>query len=57
VTHQLDHKNGGWYSAVAADGSVIPNLEKSDAWTDPYHQARALITVAERLDKMINRSE
>ncbi len=43
--HQVDRTHGGWYATVERDGSAIPGRAKSDAWTDPYHQARALMHV------------
>jgi mannobiose 2-epimerase len=50
--HQIDAQAGGWYPEVEADGSEIPGLNKSDAWTDPYHQGRALMNVSRRLEHM-----
>ncbi len=46
---QTDHTYGGWHAAVSREGEPPPGRAKSDAWTDPYHQARALFTVAETL--------
>ena len=42
---QTDARHGGWRSAVEPDGSPMPGRAKSDAWTDPYHQGRALMNV------------
>lgn len=50
--HQVDSHNGGWYPAVAADGAARPGLNKSDSWTDPYHQGRALMNVSARLQAL-----
>ncbi len=50
--HQIDSVHGGWYKSVKADGSPIAGLQKSDAWTDPYHQGRALINVSDRLEHL-----
>jgi mannobiose 2-epimerase len=47
--HQVDGHNGGWYPAVAEDGAPKPGRNKSDSWTDPYHQGRALMNVSARL--------
>lgn len=44
---QLDHAHGGWWPEVQRDGTPYPNQRKSDSWTDPYHQARALHHVIE----------
>lgn len=43
---QLDRVNGGWHPHVDRDGRPRPG-PKSDGWTDPYHQARALLRLAE----------
>jgi mannobiose 2-epimerase len=50
--HMIDQKNGGWYSRVKADGSVIPGLVKSDRWTEGYHQGRSMLRVSERLREL-----
>lgn len=47
--HQTDEESGGWRAMVEPDGKPIPGLAKSDAWTDPYHQGRALMNVLDRL--------
>jgi mannobiose 2-epimerase len=46
---QVDRARAGWRRDVAADGKPDPAQTKSDAWTDPYHQGRALMNVAESL--------
>ena len=46
---QVDHRHGGWHSEIAADGSVASGQRKSHPWKDPYHQARALWEVSDRL--------
>ena len=43
---QLDHVNGGWHPHVDRRGRPRPG-PKSDSWTDPYHQARALMRLAD----------
>ena len=50
--HQVDAQHGGWYKSVSRDGSPIPGQGKSDSWTDPYHQGRALLNVTNRLDDL-----
>lgn len=50
--HQVDARHGGWRKRVAADGSPIPGLVKSDAWTEGYHQGRALMHAAAWLGEM-----
>jgi len=39
--HMIDYDHKGWRPAVKEDGSQISNLNKSDAWTEGYHQGRA----------------
>jgi mannobiose 2-epimerase len=48
---QIDHKNGGWWPLVRANGTPISRL-KTDLWTECYHQARAMLTVSHRLRKL-----
>ncbi len=53
--HQLDKVNGGWYSYVTPDGSAPTNgaeRNKTDQWTEGYHQGRALLNVAALLKKL-----
>ena len=47
--HQLDTDNGGWFSQTDEAGAPDRRKPKSDAWTDPYHQARALWHVIDGL--------
>jgi cellobiose epimerase len=49
--HGIDRTDGGWYPQLDNDGNAIPTL-KSDAWTDCYHQARAMLNVSARLRKL-----
>jgi mannobiose 2-epimerase len=46
---QLDTDNGGWFAATDEAGAPDRRKPKSDAWTDPYHQARALWHVIDGL--------
>lgn len=48
---QTDAGQGGWHAAIDANGKPRPG-PKSGPWTDPYHQARALITCSTRLRKL-----
>ena len=50
--HQIDATHGGWYPTVNADGTPQPRRAKSDAWTEGYHQGRAMLNVSERLRKL-----
>lgn len=40
--HMIDYDHKGWLPAVNEDGSPISGLDKSDAWTEGYHQGRAI---------------
>jgi mannobiose 2-epimerase len=40
---QIDSRNRGWFPSVEKDGKPRPGQTKSNAWTDPYHQGRALM--------------
>lgn len=46
---QCDSLHSGWFSATDEDGTPQRKRPKSDAWTDPYHQARALWNVLDGL--------
>jgi mannobiose 2-epimerase len=41
--HIIDSVYGGWQPCVRQDGSRIDGHVKSDAWTEGYHQGRAVI--------------
>jgi mannobiose 2-epimerase len=48
--HQIDHKNGGWYNTLNADNTPMRSkIAKTDAWTEGYHQGRAMMNVMARL--------
>jgi mannose/cellobiose epimerase-like protein (N-acyl-D-glucosamine 2-epimerase family) len=49
--HEIDRIHGGWYPRVDNDGNPVP-FPKSDAWTDCYHQARAMLNVSARLRRL-----
>ena len=49
--YQIDHTHGGWWPTVEADGTPASRA-KADMWTECYHQARAMLTVSERLRKL-----
>jgi len=50
--HQIDHQARGWFSALSPDGTPQLSRNKSDAWTDPYHQGRAMMNVEYRLEQL-----
>jgi mannobiose 2-epimerase len=55
-TYQIDHKNGGWFNALSADNTPLPSkLAKTDAWTEGYHQGRAMMRVIDRLNRLASR--
>ena len=39
----IDDEHGGWRPMVNEDGSSVPGTIKSDAWTEGYHQGRAIL--------------
>lgn len=47
--HQVDNRNGGWHPEVKREGASNPGRAKSDAWTEAYHQGRALLNVSATL--------
>lgn len=49
---QIDMVHGGWYGTVGADGKPQAGRQKSDRWTEGYHQGRALLNVIARLHKL-----
>jgi mannobiose 2-epimerase len=53
--HQLDARRGGWLAVVSADGQPA-SLLKSNLWTDPYHQTRALLNMSTTLRRLGARS-
>lgn len=55
-TRQIDPKNGGWFNTVSEDGKPAAR-GKSDAWTEGYHQGRAMLNVSERLRKLAGPAE
>jgi mannobiose 2-epimerase len=58
AAHQIDHKYGGWYNTLNADNSPKRgSLNKTDAWTEGYHQGRAMMNVMERLKRLAGASQ
>jgi mannobiose 2-epimerase len=49
TAHQIDPVHGGWYSRVTREGTAPQGCAKSGAWTEAYHQGRALINVSRTL--------
>ena len=51
--HQIDPKNGGWHNTLYPDDTPLHSkLAKTDAWTEGYHQGRAMMNVIDRLRKL-----
>ena len=50
--HQIDPAHGGWFPTVREDNAPIPDQNKSDAWTESYHQGRALLNVSAGLRRL-----
>jgi len=53
--YQVDHQHGGWFHNVSAEGKPAGRPYKSDAWTECYHQGRAMLTVSEKLRSLASR--
>jgi len=49
--HGIDRLHGGWWPRVNNDGTPVHGA-KSDAWTECYHQGRALLNVSARLRRL-----
>jgi mannobiose 2-epimerase len=49
----VDHEHGEWFELLDEDGRVRSAV-KASPWKDPYHQARACIEVARRLNEAAN---
>ena len=52
ATSQIDSVHGGWYPSVSEEGKPLQGRAKSDAWTEAYHQGRALLNVSAMLRQM-----
>jgi mannobiose 2-epimerase len=49
---QSDHRHGGWYETVSAEGRPKPGQAKGTVWKAAYHDGRALMNVSERLRRL-----
>jgi len=49
--HQLDQVHGGWYASAPTNGRPN-NAVKTDAWTEGYHQGRAMLNVLAALNQL-----
>ncbi len=49
---QTDNRNGGWQATTTREGASIAGRAKSDAWTEGYHQGRALLNVSTTLRQL-----
>ena len=49
--YEIDKIHGGWYPRLYNNNHPVP-FPKSNAWTDCYHQARAMLNVSARLRKL-----
>lgn len=52
--HLIDAEYRGWFRQVEADGTMIPGAEsdKGWQWKDACHEARALLRVLKRLERL-----
>ena len=48
-THFIDREHGGWYKALARDGSPAAREPKASLWNCPYHNARVGFELRGRL--------
>jgi cellobiose epimerase len=55
--YQIDPVHGGWYGYISEEGKPRPGAPKSDAWTEAYHQARAMANVTNRLTTLAKRED
>ena len=46
--HQIDRVVGEWYTRVTREGEPIPGFARVDFWKCPYHNARAMLEIADR---------
>ena len=51
-TRHVDAQNGGWHPELSREGVAQAGRAKSDKWTEAYHQGRALLHVAEALERL-----
>ncbi len=54
---QTDKMHRGWFPEVARDGTPPVGRNKSDGWTEAYHQGRALLNVSEMLKELAQKKE
>jgi mannobiose 2-epimerase len=47
----VDREHGEWRWRVRRDGSPIPGLPKVEPWKCPYHNSRAALEVATRVER------
>ena len=49
--HFVDKELGGWHPILTLDGKPVPNVNKVDGPTCPYHNARMSLEIIERYRK------
>lgn len=49
--HLKDHSHGEWFWGICKGGSLM-DKEKAGFWKCPYHNARACMEIAKRIDKI-----
>lgn len=52
--HQIDHREGDWFESTHWQTGSPLTLKKGDDWKEPYHGARALMEVSQRLPKVLS---
>ena len=50
--HQIDHQRGGWRNETTEAGTPKGDLRKASPWKEAYHDSRALMNVARRLNEL-----
>ena len=50
--HVIDRTHGEWYNLLARDGTVL-SRDKVSLWKCPYHNGRACMEMAERLNALL----
>jgi mannobiose 2-epimerase len=55
--HVIDRVVGEWRTLVTREGEPIPGYARVDFWKCPYHNARAMLEIAERTRKLATREQ
>jgi mannobiose 2-epimerase len=47
--HVIDRVVGEWHTRVTCEGDAVPGFARVDFWKCPYHNARAMLEIVERV--------